>query len=222
MSGSKDSRVYRVMMGLIGALLLVSMMSATALAQDSTIQSTKQSETPTSGGARPGPATAVAATPVPVKGAVPVSISIPNAQVDAAVEQREIVNGVMQDPTGPWVVSWYKETPKLGAEGNTVMAGHLDYWDVGPAVFYNVGSLKKGDLIKVNGDDGKIYTYKVDWVKQFDANISTEKIQDIVGPTPKRALTLITCGGPFDYQNGVYLQRTIVRANYVGSERAPQ
>ena len=220
MSRSKDSRVYRVMMGLIGALLLVSMMSATALAQDSTSQSTKQGETPTSGGARPGPATAVAATPEPVKGAVPVSISIPNAQVDAAVEQREIVNGVMQDPTGPWVVSWYKETPKLGADGNTVMAGHLDYWDVGPAVFYNVGSLKKGDLIKINGDDGKIYTYKVDWVKQYDAN--NAPIQDIVGPTTKRALTLITCGGPFDYQNGVYLQRTIVRANYVGSERAPQ
>lgn len=220
MSRSKDSRVYRVMMGLIGALLLVSMMGAAALAQDSTIQSTKQGETPTSGGARPGPATAVAATPVPIKGAVPVSISIPNAQVDAAVEQREIVNGVMQDPTGPWVVSWYKETPKLGADGNTVMAGHLDYWDVGPAVFYNVGALKKGDLIKINGDDGKIYTYKVDWVKQYDAN--NAPIQEIVGPTPKRALTLITCGGPFDYQNGVYLQRTIVRANYVGSEKAPQ
>ena len=106
MSKSRGSRLYRALAGLIGALIIVSMMGATALAQDSTITSTKQGETPTSGGARPGPATAVAATPTPHTGALPVSISIANAQVDAAVEQREIVNGVMQDPSGPWVVSW--------------------------------------------------------------------------------------------------------------------
>ena len=220
MSNSRGSRWYRAMAGLIGALIIVSMMAATALAQDSTITSTKQGETPTSGGARPGPATAVAATPAPLKGALPVSINIADAQIDAAVEEREIVNGVMQDPSGPWVVSWYKETPRLGADGNTVMSCHLDYWDVGPAVCYNIGSLQKGQLITVNGDDGKIYTYKVDWVRQYDAE--NAPIQEIVGPTSKRALTLITCGGPFDYQNGVYLQRTVVRANYVGSERAPQ
>jgi LPXTG-site transpeptidase (sortase) family protein len=122
----------------------------------------------------------------------------------------------MQDPTGPWVVSWYKETPMLGADGNTVMAGHVDYWDVGPAVFYNVGSLKEDDLITVTGEDGRIYTYKVQWVRVYDT--ANAPIQDIVGPTDQRALTLITCGGEFDYTNGVYLSRTVVRALYVGSE----
>ncbi len=121
----------------------------------------------------------------------------------------------MLDPTGPWVVSWYKETPKLGAQGNTVMAGHVDYWDVGAAVFYNVKDLKKGDLITITGDDGKVYTYKVDWVRLYST--ADAPIQEIVGPTKKRALTLITCGGEFDYTNGVYLQRTVIRANYVGS-----
>ena len=42
-------------------------------------------------------------------------------------------------------------------------------------------------------------------------------IQEIIGPTTQEDLTLITCGGPFDYQNGVYLQRTVVRSHRVTS-----
>jgi LPXTG-site transpeptidase (sortase) family protein len=95
------------------------------------------------------------------------------------------------------------------------MAGHLDYWDVGPAVFYHIGDLQPGDKISVTGKDGKIYTYQVDWVKNFDAN--NAPLQDIVGPTKTESLTLITCGGPFDYQNGVYLQRMVVRSHRVAS-----
>jgi LPXTG-site transpeptidase (sortase) family protein len=153
-------------------------------------------------------------------GAVPVTISIPNAQVNAAVEELEIVDGVMQDPTGPWIVSWYKETPKLGAHGNTVLAGHKDYWEVGPSIFYSIGDLQPGDLIAVTGDNGKVYTYKVEWVRVYDT--ATAPIQEIVGPTESRALTLITCGGDFDYDNGVYLSRTVVRAKYVGSATPKQ
>jgi sortase (surface protein transpeptidase) len=116
----------------------------------------------------------------------------------------------MQDPTGPWVVSWYKETAKLGEVGNSVMAGHLDYWDVGPAVFYNITKLTKGDPINITGDDGQNYVYLVDWIQNFDN--ANAPIQKIVGPTTEENLTLITCGGPFDYANGVYLQRTVVRS----------
>lgn len=207
--------MYRLFAAFAGALLMVSMFASLATAQDTPIQSTQLGDMPTSGGARPGSAAQAQATPAAAKGALPLSISIPSAEVDAAVETREIVDGVMQDPTGPWVVSWYKETPKLGAQGNTVMAGHVDYWDVGAAVFYNVKDLKKGDLITITGDDGKVYTYKVDWVRLYST--ADAPIQEIVGPTKKRALTLITCGGEFDYTNGVYLQRTVIRANYVGS-----
>jgi LPXTG-site transpeptidase (sortase) family protein len=215
MKVKNGSPLYRVFAAFVVALMAVSMFGGLATAQDTPIESTQLGDVPSSGGARPGPGTEIAPPTAPRTGALPMSISIPNAGVDAAVETREIVDGVMQDPTGPWVVSWYKETPKLGADGNTVMAGHVDYWDVGPSVFYNVGDLKEGDLITVTGEDGKIYTYKVSWVKLYST--ADAPIQEIVGPTTKRALTLITCGGEFDYTNGVYLQRTVVRANYVGS-----
>lgn len=200
------------------AFLMVATLSigglSAAFAQDSRIEPSSPGEIPTTGGMRPGPAGALAPATTPEsEGVVPVAIQIPNASVDAQIESIEIIDGVMQDPTGPWVVSWYKESPGLGEVGNILMAGHLDYWDVGPAVLYNINNLNQGDSISVTGEDGTIYTYEIDWRENF----ATENapLDKIVGPTDNESLTLITCGGPFDYANGVYLERTVVRAHRI-------
>lgn len=154
--------------------------------------------------------------PAASAGAAPVSIQVPDASVDAEVELNQIVDGVMLDPSGPYVVSWYEETGMLGELDNVVMSGHVDYWEVGPAVFYTVGQLGENAPIQVAGDDGSTYTYAVEWVQDYDiAELTPEAIRDIVGPTDYRALTLITCGGEFDPDSGEYLSRTIVRARLV-------
>lgn len=185
-------------------------MSPFAAAAAPPIQSTQFGETPTTGGLRPGP---LGAQPVALQsiGARPVSMHIAKATVDAQVETIEIVNGVMQNPTGPWVVSWYKQTARLGEIGNVVIAGHVDYWDVGPSVFYNLKDLGAGDAIELAGDDGQVYAYAVDWDKLFD--VLNAPIEEIVGTTPNESLTIITCGGEFDYATGHYLQRRVVRSH---------
>ena len=61
-------------------------------------------DTPTYGGMRPGP---LALPPPKVRrrpGVLPVAIRIPAAEVDSEVEAADIVDGVMQNPSGPWVV----------------------------------------------------------------------------------------------------------------------
>ena len=179
-------------------------------AQDQTIQSTVVGEVPTTGGARPGPFSVVPDMPSYRTGEIPVSIEIEKAFVNSQIETIEIKDGIMMDPTGPWIVSWYQESSQLGEIGNVLMAGHLDYWDVGPAVFYNINNLNEGDIIRVTGEDGSLFEYQVQWRENFDT--ANAPIQDIVGPTDAESLTLITCGGPFDYQTGEYLQRTVVRA----------
>ncbi|CAN5888290.1 class F sortase [soil metagenome] len=201
------------LMPLLAALMLLSLMSGGSVLSQDKIVSSVLGEVPTTGGARPGP---VGYFPDPIEYrtvSLPVAIEIANAFVNAQVEVTEIVDGVMLDPSGPWVISWYQESSKLGEIGNILMAGHLDYWDVGPAVLYNVNNLSEGDLISVTGDDGEIYTYSVLWRENFET--ANAPIQDIVGPTEAESLTIITCGGPFDYENGVYLQRTVVRAERV-------
>lgn len=154
-------------------------------------------------------------------GEVPVAISIPDADVDAEVEKNKIDNGQMLDPSGPWVVSWYQETGKAGDTRNyrnMVMSGHVDYWDVGPAVFRNLGSLQEGSLISVTGETGEVYTYSVSEVYLVAASPSPEELAEIVEPKEDASvLTIITCGGTFDYDKGEYESRTIVRATLVGT-----
>ncbi len=151
-------------------------------------------------------------------GEVPVAIQIPDAEVDAEVELNEIVDGVMQDPTGPWVVTWYQDLAALGEESNVVMAGHVDYWDVGPAIFYDItnGDVSEGDQITGVGEDGSTFLYEVKLRETVEVSaLTSEKIGEIVGPTKRESITLITCGGEFDYSTGEYLSRTWLRAERV-------
>lgn len=194
------------------ALTLLAAMAPFRTGAQEPVSSSGLGEPPTTGTLRPGP---IGVTPRPFRviGVRPVAIRIEKANVDAQVEQQEIIDGVMQDPSGPFVVSWYKETGRLGEDNNIVMAGHLDYWDVGAAVFYEVGKLNEGDVIEITGEDGQVYRYAVQWVKSYKvAELGAKAVQEIVGKTKKESVTLITCGGPFDYEKGEYLERIVVRA----------
>jgi sortase (surface protein transpeptidase) len=144
----------------------------------------------------------------------PVGLTIESAGVDAGIERLRVVDGAMQDPSGPWEVAWYENLGSLGAPGNVVMAGHIDYWNVGPSVFYNLGSVQPGAEIIVAGDDGLQYPFTVEWTELFTSD--DMPMDEITGPTDTQSLTLITCGGAFDYVNGQYLQRTVVRATRNG------
>ncbi len=217
------SRLTRVLGALLVAFMLLAPTALVTVARQD--EPVGLAEVPTTGSSRPGPMsmtggpTSAASRQVTQKGVPPVAIQIDKAAVDAPVEKIDIVNGVMQNPTGPWVVSWYQELPGLGSGSNIVMAGHVDYWDVGPAVFANLETLAPGDVIRVAGEDNKTYSYKVDYLKTYNLAGLTEKtIQtEIVGPTKQESLTLITCGGEFDYAAGEYLSRMVVRATMVKS-----
>jgi sortase (surface protein transpeptidase) len=182
------------------------------------------SEVPSTGARRSGPvilaATRVAAPePEPVEGVAPVELQVDSVGVDAPIELGAVVDGAMQDPSGPWVVSWYDQLGKIGEGGNVVMAGHVDYWNVGPAVFWDVRDLPAGDVIRVVGQDGKNYEYAVQWTQPYMAEeLTPEVIQnDIVGDTGEETLTLITCGGEFNPDTGEYNQRWVVRANLISA-----
>ena len=93
------------------------------------------------------------------------------------------------------------------------MAGHVDCWDVEPAVFYNLKDLSQGDEIQVTGEDGTVYTYALEWSELYTvADLTPEDIDKNVGPTEEPALTLIPGGGAFVAATGEYLERFLVRA----------
>ncbi len=180
-------------------------------------------EAPSFGVRRPGPvelAAAPLAKDVPRgKALVPVQMVVPNAGVDAPVETGAITpEGAMVDPSGAWVVTWYDAIAAPGQNTNVVMAAHLDYWDVGPAVFSKVPSLPPGDLVSLYMEDGSQFDYAIEWTRLY--HVATELTPDViqtevVGDTGRESLTMITCGGEFDYAAGEYLNRYVIRANKV-------
>ena len=181
--------------------------------EEGQIEGNARGDIPTTGALRPGP---VGMNPVRIrrKGVTPVSMMIEKAQIDAQVEAQSIDNGVMLDPSGPYVVAWYEDTGQLGQAANLVFAGHLDYYDVGEAVFFNLGRLAENDEIQIIGEDEETYTYAVEWGRNYTVEeLTSDAIREIVGKTDTESVTLITCGGPFDFNLGQYLERYVVRAN---------
>jgi hypothetical protein len=154
--------------------------------------------------------------PAPVlwpAGVAPVAMRIDKAGVDAQIEPLAIVDGVMQNPTGPWVVGWYPETGSPGQFANVSFSGHVDYWNVGPAVFWD---LEPGDPIVLVGEEGTEFAYAVTWSRAYPvAEVTPEAVEEIVGPTKRESITLITCIGTFDSGSGEYDQRFVVRAERV-------
>ena len=146
------------------------------------------------------------------RGPVPAHLTIAGIGVDAEVEVLETVDGVMQEPTTAEIVSWYKETNRLGETGNIVIAGHLNYWGVPEGVFFALDDLAEGDIITVIGPGGETYSYEVVWNRQVEVGtLPTE----VVGPTEVESLTLITCGGEWDPSSSQYDHRTVVRAERI-------
>jgi sortase (surface protein transpeptidase) len=215
-----------IALALLLSLLLPLVGAAAQEADEDTATTEALSEVPTTGARRPGPVILAAsrvASPEPesqpVEGVAPIALQVDSVGVDAPIELGNVTDGVMQDPSGPWVVSWYEPLGKVGEGGNVVMAGHVDYWNVGPAVFWDVRDLPEGDVIRVVGEDGKNYEYAVQWTQSYMADqLTPEVIQnDIVGDTGQETLTLITCGGEFNPDTGEYNQRWVVRANLISA-----
>ena len=162
------------------------------------------------------------ATPQPgalcARGAVPVSVRIPSIDVEATVEVKEILDGVMQEPSDEAVVTWYKETARLGERGNVVIAGHLNWWGFPEAVFFRLSELKPGDLIEVSDGNGGTFTYQVTAVRQMP---NDDNPNVVVQGTDAETLTLITCSGEWDPAVSEYNSRTVVQAVRVDAGAGP-
>lgn len=141
-------------------------------------------------------------------------IIIPSVEIDASIVIKGVDgDGVMQSPDNAYDVAWYDFTTKPGAGSNAVFSGHVDYINVGPAVFWPLKDLTPGDRLEIRYADGTSLAYAVSAINTFDA--ATAPIEQIVGPTPVDSLTLITCAGTFNRSTGQYDKRLIVRAERV-------
>ncbi len=142
--------------------------------------------------------------------AAPVRLLVPAIRVDAPVEPVGLdAQGRMATPSRASNVAWYRPGTSPGDVGDAVLAGHLD-WTNGPAVFWSLGRMRKGDEITVVRVDGSRARFVTDSTATVSYDAPTEALFTRNGPP---SLTLITCAGAWDRQRGTYLKRLVVHAS---------
>jgi sortase A len=138
-------------------------------------------------------------------------LAIPSIEVEApVVVVGKDASGVLETPGNGWDVGWYDVSTVPGQPGNSIMTGHVDYYDIGPAVFWRLRDLSPGDEVQVHLPEGDVVAYQVTQVESYDAG--TAPVEAIMGPTADDVLTLITCAGSFDPSVREYDHRLVVRA----------
>jgi sortase (surface protein transpeptidase) len=145
--------------------------------------------------------------------APPRRIRIPAIGVSARVISLERApDRTMETPENFANTGWYGPGSEPGERGPAVIAGHIDSTS-GPAVFYRLRELKRGNLIRIARADGSVVRFRVEGLERWPkAAFPTRRV---FGRTRLAALRLVTCSGNFDPSTGHYVDNTIVYATRV-------
>jgi len=145
--------------------------------------------------------------------AEPVSLVIPSIGVSTSLVHLGLnSNGTLQVPPTTTVAGWYTGSPRPGAIGSAVIAGHIDSV-AGPGVFFRLSQLQVGARVYVRRADRSLAVFAVTSVRSYAKDHFPTA--DVYGAVPDAELRLITCGGTFDYSTRSYLSNTVVFAKEV-------
>ncbi len=161
----------------------------------------------------PAPVAAVAARSVPVELRVPaigltVALSTLGLNPDRTVEV----------PTDFQRPGWFQLGPSPGQLGSAVILGHVDSYQ-GPAVFFRLRELTKGDDVEVTLADGAITRFVITDVATFSKDAFPA--ERVYGSHGSSALQLVTCGGAFDRVARSYLSNVVAFTSLVSITPAP-
>jgi sortase (surface protein transpeptidase) len=144
------------------------------------------------------------ATPVPVR------VEIPRIGVASSLDRLgRAPDGTVQEPSRWETAGWYTPGTRPGDPGSAVILGHVDS-KRGPAVFFRLRELRRGDTVTIRRADGSSVRFAVQRTEQYlKDRFPTD---DVYYPTLTPALRLVTCGGEFDATVGRYRSNVIVFA----------
>ncbi|MFC7309647.1 class F sortase [Streptomyces monticola] len=140
--------------------------------------------------------------PAPLPFSLADRVKIPAIQVDAPIQPVGLdAEGWVDAPPAedPNLAGWFTGAVSPGEKGTAVVVGHVDN-NAGPAVFYGLGSLKKGNRVEVKRKDGRTAVFEIYGIEVVDKNnFPGNKVYSSNG---KPELRVITCGGGFTKENG--------------------
>lgn len=143
---------------------------------------------------------------------LPVRLKIPSINVDAAIESLGLApDGTMDVPNGPNDVAWFDLGPRPGEIGNAVMSGHFGWKDGISAVFDDLSTLKKGDILFVEDSKGTTIAFVVRESRLYDPEADASDVFN--SNDGKSHLNLVTCEGVWDESSKSYSKRLVVFAD---------
>jgi LPXTG-site transpeptidase (sortase) family protein len=146
----------------------------------------------------------------------PLRIRIPSIRVNAPLIGLGLTtSGSLDVPPADDknLAGWYEAGTTPGEKGTAIVAGHVDTTQ-GPAVFYDLGALKKGSTIEVDRRDGGVAVFTVDAVEVYEAKDFPD--DKVYGAAERPELRVITCGGGYSKTTG-YRGNVVVFAYLTGS-----
>jgi LPXTG-site transpeptidase (sortase) family protein len=184
-----------------------------ASASPSARPSPSASPTPTPTPTIASPSATPSPTPTqPTLVAAPARVRIPALDVNTKVFPVTLdKNRAIEIPEDIRYVGWYELGVPPGVDrGSAVLDAHRDGREQGRGVFYFLGSLEPGDKVFVKTSAGEELPYEV---------VSRESIlkkrlpyEELFAVDGDPRLTLISCGGYYDPNNGGYQDNVVVTA----------
>jgi LPXTG-site transpeptidase (sortase) family protein len=160
----------------------------------------------------------VPAAPV-VARSVPISLRIPAIGLQVSLSDLGLnSDGTVQVPTDIEQPGWFDLGPTPGQVGSAVILGHVDSY-LGPAVFFQLPTLRVGDAVEVSLADGVDAHFMVDTVVMYPKDQFPTSL--VYASHGYQALQLITCGGSFDPETGHYLSNVVVYSTLAWTTPGP-
>ncbi|MDI2129685.1 class F sortase [Yinghuangia seranimata] len=154
--------------------------------------------------------------PAPLARAVPTRVEIPSLGVNAPLMSLGVSDsGELEvPPAGKTnLAGWDREAVTPGQVGTAVVVGHVDD-ERGPSVFYGLGSITRGQTIRIDRADGRTAEFRVYKVEVLDRD--DFPAERVYGDRDRAELRLITCGGSFHRGSG-YTANVVVFARHTAT-----
>jgi len=143
----------------------------------------------------------------------PKQVSIPRLKVQASVESLTFRHAADLGAPHKWNdVAWYNLGPKPGDPGLATIFGHLDSTCC-PAVFWSLGTLVPGDVVRVAYPGNRTLSFRVMWKHVYPSDALPTRW--MFARSRQRGMALITCAGVFHRDGTGYDHKLLVYTRMV-------
>lgn len=147
--------------------------------------------------------------PAQADSGLPVRLKIPKINIDVALESVGLTpDGRVGVPDDHTTAAWFNLGPRPGQDGSAVIAGHYGWRAGKPSAFDDLYTLRKGDEVYVEDDEGVTISFVVRESRRYDPEVMASDVFD--SGDGKSHLNLITCEGVWDKISQNYSDRLVV------------